>query len=252
MLNGAAISWRASRTTLIVLNAAEAELYSLSSATQEAIYLRKMCIELGFLQTNPTIMYEDCQAAVALSKENRFRNRSKHISLRWSFVVERQKSCHWRHNRCGNQPYRYACRYFLLTSTRIEFHSIPQHNIGTPTDAHRIATNWGEGRLLLDLGSCRLWIPNGSLPCSPIIWHALVMQNTTIVWLSINLMWNLSSKVFARKIWNLLGLLFSPQLTHPSTCIIPLLCDCLSIWCAIWTTKCLQICHLRVLPFPPR
>jgi len=35
-------------------------------------------------------MYEDCQAAVALSKENRFCNRSKHISLRWSFVVERQ------------------------------------------------------------------------------------------------------------------------------------------------------------------
>ena len=90
MLNAVAISWRASRTTLIVLNAAEAELYSLSSATQEAIYLRKMCIELGFLQTNPTIMYEDCQAAVALSKENRFHNRSKHISLRWSFVVERQ------------------------------------------------------------------------------------------------------------------------------------------------------------------
>jgi len=90
LLNGAAISWRASRTSLIVLNAAEAELYSLSSATQEAIYLRKVCLELGFLQTNPTIMYEDCQAAVALSKENRFRNRSKHISLRWSFVVERQ------------------------------------------------------------------------------------------------------------------------------------------------------------------
>ena len=90
LLNGAAISWRASRTSLIVLNAAEAELYSLSSATQEAIYLRKVCLELGFLQTNPTIMYEDCQAAVALSKENRFRNRSKHISLRWSFIVERQ------------------------------------------------------------------------------------------------------------------------------------------------------------------
>ena len=35
-------------------------------------------------------MYEDCQAAVALSKENRFRNRRKHISLRWNFVVERQ------------------------------------------------------------------------------------------------------------------------------------------------------------------
>jgi len=46
------------------------------------------------------------------------------------------------------------------------------------------------------------------------------MQNTTFVWLSINLMWNLSYKVFARKIWNLLGILFSPKPTHPSTCIV--------------------------------
>jgi len=35
-----------------------------------------------------------------------------------------------------------------------------------------------------------------------------------------------------------------------SSCRIPLLCDCLSIWCAIWATKCLQIEHLRVLLFP--
>ena len=90
LLNDAAISWRASRTALIVIHAAEAELYILSSATQEAIYVCKGCIELGFLQNSPTIMYADCQVAVAFSKENKFCNCSKHISLRWSFVVERQ------------------------------------------------------------------------------------------------------------------------------------------------------------------
>ena len=63
---------------------------ALSAATQEAVYLRKLANELGFTQTSPTILYEDCTAAVALSKENRFRNRSKHISLRWSYVSERQ------------------------------------------------------------------------------------------------------------------------------------------------------------------
>ena len=30
-----------------------------------------------------------------------------------------------------------------------------------------------------------IWIPNGSLPCSPIHRHAPVMQNTIIMWLSI-------------------------------------------------------------------
>jgi len=90
-INNAAVSWRSTRSPLVVLNACEAELVSLSSACQEAVYLRKLCDELGFLQSSPTIMYEDCESAVALSKENRFRNRSKHISLRWSFVAERQR-----------------------------------------------------------------------------------------------------------------------------------------------------------------
>jgi len=137
----------------------------------------------------------------------------------------------------------------------MKFKYYATQNFGSPIDVHRIDASWGEGRLLLDPGSCRLWIPNSSLPCSPIRWHALVMQNTTIVWLSINLMWDLSSKVFARKKESIFTgfTLFSQTHTSidmQSSCTIPLLCDCLSIWCAIWATKCLQIEHWRVLLFP--
>ena len=45
---------------------------------------------MGFPQHSPTIIYEDCEAAVALSKETRFRKRSKHIALRWYYIAERQ------------------------------------------------------------------------------------------------------------------------------------------------------------------
>ena len=90
MVNGGAISWRSTKTPLQVLNAAEAEIVSLSAAAQECVFLRKLCIEMGFHQHSPTILYEDCEAAVALSKETRFRKRSKHIALRWHFVAERQ------------------------------------------------------------------------------------------------------------------------------------------------------------------
>jgi hypothetical protein len=41
---------------------------------------------MGFHQHRPTIIYEDCEAAVALSDETRFRKRSKHIALRWHFM----------------------------------------------------------------------------------------------------------------------------------------------------------------------
>jgi len=63
----------------------------LSSDSQEAIFLRKLANELGFIQTHPTIIYEDCESAVALSKENHFCKRSKHIDVHWSFIVEKQR-----------------------------------------------------------------------------------------------------------------------------------------------------------------
>jgi hypothetical protein len=77
IINNGAVSWRSTRTPLVTLSAAESEIIALSAATQEAVYLRKLANELGFTQTSPTTLYEDCTAAVALSKENRFRNRSK-------------------------------------------------------------------------------------------------------------------------------------------------------------------------------
>ena len=90
IINNEAVSWRSTRTPLFPLSAAESEVIALSAATPEAVFLRKLANELGFTQTSPTTLYEDCTAAVALSKENRFHNRSKHIALRWSFVSERQ------------------------------------------------------------------------------------------------------------------------------------------------------------------
>ena len=66
-----------------MLNAAETEIVSLSSAAQECLFLCKLCIEMGFHQHRPTFIYEDCEAAVALSEETRFRNRSNYIALRW-------------------------------------------------------------------------------------------------------------------------------------------------------------------------
>jgi len=81
IINNGAVSWRSPRTPLVTLSAAESEVVALSAATQGAVYLRKLANKLGFTQTSPTILYVDCTVAVARSKENRFRNRSKHIAL---------------------------------------------------------------------------------------------------------------------------------------------------------------------------
>ena len=91
MCNNGPVSWRSTKTPLIALNVSESEIIALSSASQEKVFLRKLCNELGFLQPHPTIIYEDCESAVALSRENRFKKRSKYMDVRWSFVVEKQR-----------------------------------------------------------------------------------------------------------------------------------------------------------------
>ena len=90
------------------------------------------------------------------------------------------------------------------------------------------------------------------------------MQNTTIVWLSIDLMCKLRHKVITK--FDTYGFQFFPRITitgftllsqtHTSidmhsSCRIPLLCDCLSIWCATWNTKWSKLWHLRVFNFFP-
>ena len=69
LINNAAVSWRATRSPTVVLNACEAEVVSLSSACQEVVYLRKLCNELGFIQTSPTTIYQDCESAVPFRRK---------------------------------------------------------------------------------------------------------------------------------------------------------------------------------------
>jgi hypothetical protein len=115
-----------------VLNTAEAEIVSLSSAAQECLFLRKLCIEMGFHQHCPTIIYEDCEAAVALSKETRFRKRSKHIALRWHFIVERQdpqvadlKVIHRRRTKVEIESLQLNLWYLGLVWFIVTFHDVP-------------------------------------------------------------------------------------------------------------------------------
>ena len=65
IINNGAVRWRSTRTPFVTLSAAESEVIALSASTQEAVYLRKLASELGFTQTSPTTLYEDCTAAVA-------------------------------------------------------------------------------------------------------------------------------------------------------------------------------------------
>ena len=71
----------------IALSSTEAEYMAMSSAAQEAVWLRRLLLNLGFSQ-KPTILYEDNQGAIALSKNPKSHSGTKHIDIRYHFIRE--------------------------------------------------------------------------------------------------------------------------------------------------------------------
>lgn len=86
MLSGAAISWRSKKQQTVALSTAEAEYTALSAASQEALWLRQLMVDLGDGSTDPTLIYEDNQAAIAISKNPQYHARCKHIDIKYHFV----------------------------------------------------------------------------------------------------------------------------------------------------------------------
>ena len=87
MLNGAAVSWKSKRQSVVALSSAEAEFVAASSMVQEVIYARRLLEKLGFPQPEPTVIYEDNRTCIAWSEGSvGGSDRAKHIDLREHFV----------------------------------------------------------------------------------------------------------------------------------------------------------------------
>jgi hypothetical protein len=84
LLAGAAISWASKRQTAPTLSSTEAELVAAVTASQEAIYLRRLLKEMGHEQRAPTVIYTDNSAVLDLVKTERRLGNSKHFNrLAW-------------------------------------------------------------------------------------------------------------------------------------------------------------------------
>ena len=77
------------RSTSVAKPSTEAEYVALSSATQEAIWLRCLMKDFGKQTDAPTTIYEDNQGAIELAKNAKYYSRTKHIDICHHFVRER-------------------------------------------------------------------------------------------------------------------------------------------------------------------
>lgn len=86
-LNGGAISWSSRRQQTVAASTAEAEYMAASYAAKEAMWLRKLAMDLN-LKCETTLIYGDNQAAITLVKNPISSMRSKHIDVMYHFTRE--------------------------------------------------------------------------------------------------------------------------------------------------------------------
>ncbi len=88
LFGGAAISWSSKRQVTVALSSTEAEYIAVCSAVQEAVYLRTLLKDFGYEQKEPTIIHQDNQGSIAISKNAVVSRRTKHIDIKYHYVRE--------------------------------------------------------------------------------------------------------------------------------------------------------------------
>lgn len=78
---GAAITWKVKRQTVVALSTAEAEYLAASLATREAVWFRHFFQEIDRPFENPLQLFGDNQAAIKMSNNPVYQNKTKHIDI---------------------------------------------------------------------------------------------------------------------------------------------------------------------------
>eukprot|EP00873_Tetraselmis_striata_P010321 jgi/Tetstr1/430585/TSEL_020382.t1 len=89
MLCGAAVSWKSQLQATVALSTAEAEYMALCAAVCEALFLRELLRELCCAQSEATVIFEDNQRCIALTRNPMTHGRSKHIAIKYHFTREK-------------------------------------------------------------------------------------------------------------------------------------------------------------------
>eukprot|EP00253_Pinus_taeda_P027671 PITA_27671 len=79
-------SWYSRKQRSVALSSAEAEYMAASLAACEAIWMRKILVELFGSHLEPTVIYYDNQSCIKLLANPVFHDRSKHIDIRYHHI----------------------------------------------------------------------------------------------------------------------------------------------------------------------
>jgi len=89
-----AVTWSSRKQSIVALSTAEAEYVAAAHSTKEALWFREFLGEFSDVVKGPIDLNCDNQATIALSKDNKFHSRTKHISIRHHFIREAVENEH--------------------------------------------------------------------------------------------------------------------------------------------------------------
>eukprot|EP00873_Tetraselmis_striata_P013520 jgi/Tetstr1/433784/TSEL_002410.t1 len=83
------VSWKSQLQATVALSTAEAEIMALCAAVCEALFLRELLRELCCAHSEATVIFEDNQSCIALTRNPMTHGRSKHIAIKYHFTREK-------------------------------------------------------------------------------------------------------------------------------------------------------------------
>jgi hypothetical protein len=132
------ISWYSKGQDTVAFSAAEAENIAPTEAAKEAIWFRVFLEELGFPQ-KCTVLHEDNQVCILLSKNPQLHARKKHIRIKYHFIREKVllKELEWKYASTKHQladmfkgvPGCQLCKSLSSLNCKVYFKSRGESNV---------------------------------------------------------------------------------------------------------------------------
>jgi len=91
-LGSGVFSWSSKKQEIVAQSTAEAEFIAATAAVNQAMWLRKILIDLNIEQKESTMIHVDNQAAIAISHNPVFHGKTKHFNIKLFFLREVQKA----------------------------------------------------------------------------------------------------------------------------------------------------------------
>lgn len=125
-LAGGAISWHSKRQEIVALSSTEAEYIALSTTTREILWISQFIKEISGIDMWPVKIYCDNTSSIKLATTDAYRERTKHIDVRYHHLRENIEEKKNKYRICVNK--RKCCRCINKGVERTKEQSIRSFN----------------------------------------------------------------------------------------------------------------------------